>query len=59
MVEFLGPEFVGQQYPFIAQQIIKFTQSPVAGIRQAASYGIGMIAQHGGAAYAPLSNDCL
>jgi importin-5 len=59
MVEFLGPAYLGENYPQVAKQIIHFCNSPVPAIRQAASYGIGIMAQHGGEAYKLISNDCL
>lgn len=59
MVEFLGPDFLGPVYPQIVQQICHFAGSRFAAIRQAAVYGIGMVAQHGGQAFAPLQGMCL
>lgn len=59
MVEFLGPDFLGAVYTSIVQQICTFSTSKFAAIRQAAVYGIGMVAQHGGVAFQPLSNGCL
>lgn len=44
MVEFLGPQILGQHYMTVAEQIIKFCSNPDSAIRQAASYGIGMLA---------------
>jgi importin-5 len=60
MVEFLGPNFLGPQiYVEVAKQIIKFCNSPTAAVRQAASYGIGIMAEKAGPAFATISNDCL
>ena len=59
MVEFLGPEILGQKFIDIAQQIAKFCSSSDAAIRQAASYGIGMIAMHGKDAYAAVNQICM
>mmetsp|Transcript_1961 Transcript_1961/g.2898 ORF Transcript_1961/g.2898 Transcript_1961/m.2898 type:complete len:340 (+) Transcript_1961:2323-3342(+) len=59
MVEFLGPDFLGPVYPQICQQICNYASSKFAPIRQAAVYGIGMIAQHGGAAFPGVSGICL
>jgi len=59
MVEYLGPDFLGPMYPNIAQQICSFSSSKFSAIRQAAVYGIGMIAQHGGAHFATISQLCL
>ena len=59
MVEFLGPDFLGPVYPGVCQQICSYTSSKYAAIRQAAVYGIGMIAQHGGAAFPAMSQGCL
>ena len=52
MVEFLGPNILGVHYVTVAQQIIKYCNSPTAALRQAAAYGIGMMAVNGGAAFA-------
>lgn len=59
MVEYLGPDFLGPLYPQIVGQICNYTNSKYAAIRQASVYGIGMVAQHGGNAFAPLSQQCL
>lgn len=59
MVEYLGPEVLGDHYRNVAVQIIKFCSSPVAALRQAAAYGIGVMAKNGGAAFATVANDCL
>lgn len=59
MVEFLGYQYLGENYAHVAKQIIHFTNSPVPSIRQAASYGIGVMAQNGGEAYQLVSADCL
>lgn len=59
MVEYLGPEVLGNHYANVATQIIKFCASPVAALRQAAAYGIGVMAKNGGAAFATVVNECL
>lgn len=51
MVEFLGPQYLGEKYNDIARQIIKFCHCPVAGIRQAATYGVGIMATTAGPAF--------
>jgi hypothetical protein len=56
MVEYLGPEVLGSHYSNVAAQIIKFCASPVAALRQAASYGIGVMAKKGGATFATVVN---
>lgn len=52
MVEFLGPDVLKDHYVTVATQIIKFCNSPVPALRQAASYGIGVMAKNGGPAFA-------
>jgi len=59
MVEFLGPEFLGVTYTNIVTQICQYSGSKYAAIRQAAVYGIGMIAQHGGVAFLDNAMVCL
>lgn len=59
MVEYLGPDFLGPIYPGIVEQICGHASSKFAAIRQAAVYGIGMVAQHGGAAFQAVSQGCL
>lgn len=44
MIEFLGPDVLGEHYSEIANKVINFCNSNDSGIRQAATYGIGMIA---------------
>ena len=41
------------------QQVCGSCGSNFAAIRQAAVYGLGMAAQHGGAAFAPLQDMCI
>lgn len=52
MVEFLGPEILGTQYVEVAKQIIRYCNAPISALRQAAAYGIGMMAEKGGDRYA-------
>lgn len=59
MVEFLGPNLLGDKFVPVAQQIIKHTNSTVAAVRQAAAYGIGIMAEKSGAAFQGISNDAL
>jgi importin-5 len=59
MVEFLGPELLGPHYITVAKEIIKFCGSATAAVRQAASYGIGIMAEKSGAHFAHIANDCL
>lgn len=59
MVEFLGYQYLGDNYVQVAKQIIHFCSSPVPAIRQAACYGIGMMAQNGGETYKLVANDCI
>jgi hypothetical protein len=58
-VEYLGPTYLGSYWVQVASSIIKFCSSTTAGIRQAASYGIGMLAQHGGDSFNQIQNECL
>ena len=59
MVEFLGPELLGQHYLLIAQQIIKFCNHSISPIRQAAAYGIGIMAEKGGQSYSLIAPQCM
>lgn len=59
MVEFLGPDFLGPQYLEVVEKICSFTSSKFSAIRQASVYGVGMVAQHGGAAFAGCAELCL
>ena len=59
MVEFLGPDFLGPAYLAVAQKICSYASSKYSAIRQAAVYGIGMMAQHGGTTFAQISQLCL
>lgn len=59
MVEYLGPDFLGPVYPEICSKICSYSNSKYSAIRQASVYGIGMIAQHGGAAFSTVKDVCL
>lgn len=59
MVEFLGPAYLQSNYVFVAREIIKHCNSSIAAVRQAASYGIGIMAEKAGPAFSEISNDCL
>jgi hypothetical protein len=59
MIEFLGPEYLGPLYGQIVQQICTYSNNKFAAIRQAAAYGIGMVAEHGGQAFAGVNQLCL
>jgi hypothetical protein len=59
MVEFLGPELLGAHYVTVAKEIIKFCNSSIAACRQAASYGIGVMAEKSGAHFGQIQIDCL
>jgi hypothetical protein len=59
MVEYLGPEFLGPTYVDICTKICTYSNSKYSAIRQASVYGIGMIAQHGGNAFASVKDVCL
>lgn len=60
MVEHLGPEyFAPDQYMMIVQTVVKYASNKSASLRQASAYGIGVIAQHGGASFSAHSEMCL
>ena len=59
MVEFLGPQYLGDQYQGVCLEIIKQCSSPVAAVRQAGSYGIGIMAEKWVANFGPISNQAL
>ena len=60
MVEHLGPSyFAPNDYMVIVQTVCKFASNKSAALRQASSYGIGVIAQHGGESFANHSELCL
>lgn len=59
MIEFLGPDHLGPVYPQIVAQVCQYSASKFSAIRQASVYGVGMVAQHGGAAFQAQSGLCL
>jgi hypothetical protein len=60
MVEHLGPAyFAADDYQKIVQTVCMFANNKSASLRQASAYGIGVIAQHGGPAFASHSEHCL
>jgi len=60
MVEHLGPAyFAPADYAAIVGTVCNYTAHKSASLRQASSYGIGVIAQHGGDAFVPHAEKCL
>lgn len=60
MVEHLGPVYFGQQdFNTIVETICKYAGHKSSSLRQASGYGIGMIAQCSGAAFASRGELCL
>lgn len=60
MVEHLGPQYFGEQdFNTIVETICKYASHKSASLRQASGYGIGMIAQCAGAAFAARGELCL
>lgn len=60
MVEHLGPTYFSpEDYMVIIQTVASFANNKSASLRQAAAYGIGVIAQHGGASFHLHSDMCL
>ena len=59
MVEFLGPDVLGQHFSEIGMQIIRFATNEHESLRQAASYGVGQLAKHSGAHFASLKPQAL
>ena len=60
MIEHLGPTYFSfQDYSTIVQTIASFAKNKSASLRQAAAYGIGIIAQYGGDAFVNYSQGCL
>ncbi len=60
MVEHLGASYFSQEdYMVIIQTVASFANNKSASLRQAACYGIGVIAQHGGASFQLHSELCL
>jgi len=60
MVEHLGPEFFSPaDFAQLVKTICQFVNNTNSGIRQAAAYGVGAVAQHSGTHFASLSVDCL
>lgn len=59
-IEHLGPNyFSAEDYMTIVKTICQFSGNKSASLRQASAYGIGVIAQHGGAAFSNHSQGCL
>jgi hypothetical protein len=60
MVEHLGPTyFRPEDYKVIVETVGSFAQNKSSSLRQASAYGIGVIAQYGGHAFAPHAEFCL
>lgn len=60
MVEHLGPNYFSpEDYNMIVTTVCSFAQNKSSSLRQASAYGIGVIAQYGGHAFAPHADQCL
>ena len=60
LVEHLGPSYFSpEDFKAIVQTICQFSGNQSASLRQASAYGIGVIAEHGGEAFAETSELCL
>ena len=59
LLEFVGADLLGAHYASVAKEIIKFCGHPISAIRQAASYGIGIMAEKGGASYQMIATECM
>lgn len=60
MVEHLGPNYFNEsEWTIIVQTVASFAGHKSASLRQASAYGIGVIAQHGGAGFAAHADSCL
>ncbi len=60
MVEHLGPNYFSpEDYNVIVQTVASYSQNKSSSLRQASAYGIGVIAQYGGHAFAPHAEFCL
>ena len=60
MVEHLGPSYFSpEDFQSIVQAICGFSNHNSAALRQASAYGIGVIAQNAGEAFANCSDLCL
>lgn len=60
MLEYLDADFLGaENYHKIILHVAGKASSPSPAIRQAAVYGIGMAAQHGGQGFTPVYDACL
>jgi len=60
MIEHLGPSYFDQNdYVFIVQTVCSFCDNDNAALRQAASYGIGVVAEHSGSAFNLVMDTCL
>jgi hypothetical protein len=58
MVEFLG-EGLGVKFTDVSEALLAFAANPSPALRQASSYGIGMMAQNCGPLFAQVSQNCL
>jgi len=60
IVEHLGPSYFSpEDFNTIVKTVCSFVNNKTSSIRQAAAYGIGVIAQNSGAAFQTLVDDCL
>ena len=59
MIEYLGLELIPNEWPEFAQVLIQYATHPSPDVRQAAVYGIGVLAEKSGTAFRTVSEYCL
>jgi len=59
MIEFLGIELIPDRWPQLSQQLLKFTTDPVCYVRQAAVYGVGILALKSKDIFGQMAGECV
>ena len=59
MIEYLGIELIPNEWPHLSEALLKYATDKTCFVRQAALYGIGVLALKSKDAFAPLAETCL
>lgn len=59
MIEFLGIELIPNEWPHLSEALLKYSTDKTCFVRQAALYGIGMLALKSKEAFALLADACI
>lgn len=59
MIEFLGLELIPDKWPHLSEALLKFSSDKVCPVRQAAVYGIGILAEKSREIFSQMAQQCI